>query len=117
MKQLAKVLFVGALPWAMAMAFTSQGTSWPGYSPHLGQGSPLIRDMLQHRAQSAASKLLSAYEAPALATSPPETRFPSEDSDDLALGRYALRVDDEEHVVPRRSVIPAGRGHDRQARR
>jgi hypothetical protein len=28
-----------------------QGTSWPEYSPHLRQGPPFIRDMLQHLVQ------------------------------------------------------------------
>ncbi len=32
MKQLAKFLIVGALPWAIAMAVTSQGTTLPGVS-------------------------------------------------------------------------------------
>ena len=33
MKQLAKFLIVGALPWAIAMAVTSQGTTLPGAAP------------------------------------------------------------------------------------
>jgi len=47
-KQLAKFLIVGALPWAIAMAVTSQGTTLPGVSTTVvaaGQGGGLSSEL------------------------------------------------------------------------
>ena len=55
MKQLAKFLFVGALPWALAMAVTSQGTTLPGVSTTVvaaGQGGGLNGELRAKLAQA-----------------------------------------------------------------
>jgi cytochrome c peroxidase len=54
-KQLAKFLIVGALPWAIAMAVTSQGTTLPGVSATViasGQGGGLNGE-LRHKLEQA----------------------------------------------------------------
>jgi cytochrome c peroxidase len=52
-KQLAKFLFVGALPWALAMAVTSQGTTLPGVSTTVAaQGGGLNGELRAKLAQA-----------------------------------------------------------------
>ena len=55
MKQLARFLIVGALPWAIAMAVTSQGTTLPGVSATVvaaGQDGGLDRQLRNKLAQA-----------------------------------------------------------------
>lgn len=55
MKQLAKFLIVGALPWALAMAVTSQDTTLPGVSTTVeasGQGGGLNSELRDKLAQA-----------------------------------------------------------------
>lgn len=55
MKQLAKFLIVGALPWAIAMAATWQGTTLPGVSTTVvaaGQGGGLNSELRNKLAQA-----------------------------------------------------------------